>query len=107
MEVNTYKSRLIIREVNYEDSVPLAKILVKRPKTVLLVYTIITIVIGLQIQNVYMQSDLTMFLPENDRQYNYGIKLIKNSRLVLLSSSMLKQMTSVIHTFYMKWTHGY
>ncbi len=36
----------------------LAKILVKRPKTVLLVYTIITIVIGLQIRNVYMQSDL-------------------------------------------------
>jgi len=44
----------------------LAKILVKRPKTVLLIYTIITIVIGLQIQNVYMQSDLTMFLPQND-----------------------------------------
>ena len=44
----------------------LAKILVKRPKTVLLVYTMITIVIGLQIQNVYMQSDLTTFLPQND-----------------------------------------
>ena len=44
----------------------LAKTLVKRPKTVLLVYTIITIVIGLQIQNVYMQSDLTIFLPKND-----------------------------------------
>ena len=44
----------------------LAKILVKRPKTVLLVYTIITIVIGLQIRNVYMQSDLTTFLPQND-----------------------------------------
>jgi hydrophobe/amphiphile efflux-3 (HAE3) family protein len=44
----------------------LAKILVKKPKTVLLVYTIITIVIGLQIQNVYMQSDLTTFLPQDD-----------------------------------------
>ncbi len=44
----------------------LAKILVKRPKTVLLVYTIITIVIGLQVRNVYMQSDLTTFLPQND-----------------------------------------
>jgi hydrophobe/amphiphile efflux-3 (HAE3) family protein len=44
----------------------LAKILVKRPKTVLLVYTIITIVIGLQARNVYMQSDLTTFLPQND-----------------------------------------
>ena len=44
----------------------LAKILVKRPKTVLLVYTIITIIIGLQVRNVYMQSNLTTFLPQND-----------------------------------------
>jgi hypothetical protein len=44
----------------------LAKILVKQPKTVLIVYTIITILIGLQIQNVYMQSDLTTFLPRDD-----------------------------------------
>jgi uncharacterized protein len=44
----------------------LAKVLVKRPKTVLLVYTVITILIGIQIQNVYMQSDLTAFLPQND-----------------------------------------
>ena len=41
----------------------LAKILVKRPKTVLLVFTVITILVGLQIRNVYMQSDLTAFLP--------------------------------------------
>lgn len=44
----------------------LAKILVKRPKTVLLVYTIITIIVGLQVRNVYMQSDLTTFLPKDD-----------------------------------------
>lgn len=44
----------------------LAKILVKRPKTVLLVFTIITIIVGLQIRNVYMQSDLTTFLPKDD-----------------------------------------
>jgi hydrophobe/amphiphile efflux-3 (HAE3) family protein len=44
----------------------LAKTLVKRPKTVLLVYTIITIIIGLQVRNVYMQSDLTTFLPKDD-----------------------------------------
>jgi hydrophobe/amphiphile efflux-3 (HAE3) family protein len=44
----------------------LAKILVKRPKTILLVYTIITIIIGLQVRNVYMQSDLTTFLPQDD-----------------------------------------
>ena len=38
MELSMCKSRLIIREVNHEDSILLAKILVKRPKTVLLVY---------------------------------------------------------------------
>jgi len=44
----------------------LAKILVKRPKTVLLVFTIITIIIGSQIRNVYMQSNLTNFLLKDD-----------------------------------------
>jgi uncharacterized protein len=44
----------------------LAKTLVKRPKTVLIIYTIITIIIGIQIRNVYMQSDLAAFLPQND-----------------------------------------
>jgi len=43
-----------------------AKILVKQPKTVLIVYTIITILIGLQIRNVYMQSDLTTYLSPDD-----------------------------------------
>lgn len=44
----------------------LAKTLVKRPKTVLIIYTVITIIIGIQIRNVYMQSDLAAFLPQND-----------------------------------------
>ncbi|MBN2599962.1 MAG: MMPL family transporter [Candidatus Thermoplasmatota archaeon] len=44
----------------------LAKILVKRPKTVLLVFTLITILVGLQIRNIYMQPDLSTFLPQDD-----------------------------------------
>jgi len=44
----------------------LAKILVKRPKTVIFFYTIITVIVGLQVRNVYMQSDLAAFLPQND-----------------------------------------
>jgi predicted RND superfamily exporter protein len=44
----------------------LATVLVKKPKTVLLVFTIITILVGLQIRNVYMQSDLSTFLPKDD-----------------------------------------
>ena len=45
---------------------PLAKILVKRPKTVLLMFTIVTILIGTQVSNIYMESDLTKYLPEDD-----------------------------------------
>ena len=45
---------------------PIAKLLVHRPKTVLLVYTIITIIIGLNIKNVYMQSDFAGYLPRDD-----------------------------------------
>ncbi|MFH1101136.1 MAG: MMPL family transporter [Methanobacteriota archaeon] len=43
-----------------------AQILVKYPKTVLVAYTIIAILIGLQMQNLYMSSDLTKFLPKDD-----------------------------------------
>ncbi|RLI63118.1 MAG: hypothetical protein DRO67_06205, partial [Candidatus Asgardarchaeum californiense] len=45
---------------------PVAKLLVKRPKTVLLIFTIITIILGSQIQNVYMVSDLTSYLPKDE-----------------------------------------
>ncbi len=45
---------------------PLATVLAKRPRTVLLVYTIITILIGLQASNLIMQSELAGFLPKDD-----------------------------------------
>lgn len=44
----------------------IANILVNQPKTVLLVFTILTALIGVQIQNVYMVSDLTSYLPEDE-----------------------------------------
>jgi hydrophobe/amphiphile efflux-3 (HAE3) family protein len=47
------------------NSKTIAKILVKRPKAVILVFTIITVIIGLQIQNVYMVSDLSGYLPRD------------------------------------------
>jgi len=52
---------------------PLATVLAKRPRTVLLVYTIITILIGLQASNLIMQSELAGFLPKDDPT----IKLLK------------------------------
>jgi uncharacterized protein len=45
---------------------PLAKILVERPRAVILVYTIITILIAYQATNIYIESNLTSFLPADD-----------------------------------------
>jgi predicted RND superfamily exporter protein len=44
----------------------LATVLAKRPRTVLLVYTIIMILIGIQASNLVMQSELAGFLPKDD-----------------------------------------
>ena len=45
---------------------PLAKILVKRSRLVLVIYTLITILVGSQATNIYMQSELASFLPPDD-----------------------------------------
>ncbi len=43
----------------------IAKILVSRPKTVILLFTILTAIVGYQIQNVYMVSELAGYLPQD------------------------------------------
>lgn len=43
-----------------------AKLLVQRPRMVLLVFTIITVLVGLQISNIYMQSDFSTYLTGDD-----------------------------------------
>jgi hydrophobe/amphiphile efflux-3 (HAE3) family protein len=45
---------------------PIAKILVKRPRIILLMFTLFTILIGSQATNIYMVSDLASFLPEDE-----------------------------------------
>lgn len=45
---------------------PLAKLFVQRPKTVIIVFTIITVIIGAQATNIYMESDFATFLPKDD-----------------------------------------
>ena len=44
----------------------IAELFVRRPKAVLLVFTLFTILIGSQIQNVYMVSDLSGYLPKDN-----------------------------------------
>jgi hydrophobe/amphiphile efflux-3 (HAE3) family protein len=41
----------------------LAKLLVSKPKLIILLFTIVTAIVGLQIQNVYIVSDLSEYLP--------------------------------------------
>lgn len=43
-----------------------AKIIAKRPRTVVLLFVIITALIGLQARNVYMESDFSKYLPKDD-----------------------------------------
>ncbi len=64
----------------------IAKILVNRPKTVLLLFTIIAVIVGSQISNVYMESDFSTYLPRGDprlelwdeinKEFNLGSTII-------------------------------
>ena len=45
---------------------PLAKLLANRPKTVLLIFTLITVLVGFQATNLYMVSDFTEYLPSDN-----------------------------------------
>ena len=47
-------------------SLDIAGILVKKPKTVLLIFTVITFLIASNARNLYMESDLSKFLPEEE-----------------------------------------
>jgi len=53
---------------------PIAKLLVKRPKMVILVFTIITAIIGVQATNVYMVSDLLHSFQETIQLCKYGMR---------------------------------
>ena len=54
---------------------PIARLLVERPKTVLLVFTIVTILIGIQASNIYMDSDLSQYLPKDDPTLQLWVKI--------------------------------
>jgi hydrophobe/amphiphile efflux-3 (HAE3) family protein len=45
---------------------PIAKVLANYPKLVVIVFTLITLLIGSQALNIYIESDLTKFLPKDD-----------------------------------------
>jgi hydrophobe/amphiphile efflux-3 (HAE3) family protein len=45
---------------------PVARLLAHHPKSVIIIFTIITLLIGSQALNIYIESDLTNFLPKDD-----------------------------------------
>ena len=46
---------------------PIAKLLANRPKLVLIIFTIFTVIIALNSSKIYMESDYTSYLPQNDQ----------------------------------------
>ena len=54
-----------------------SRLLVKRPKTVLLVFTIATALIGTQATNLYMESDFSSFLPEDEPTIELYQKIVE------------------------------
>ena len=60
---------------------PLAKLLVQRPRTVILVFTIITLLVGSQAINIYMESSLATFLPPDDPTTQLWMKIDKEFQI--------------------------
>jgi len=60
---------------------PIAKFLVKRPRIVLLIFTMITILIGTQATNIYMESDLASFLPSDEPTIQLWNKIDKEFQI--------------------------
>ena len=72
----------------------LATLLVRKPRTVLLTFTIITIVIGIFAQNLYMESNLSGFLPENTPELKDWDKIVEDfhmgSTIIVYIESLIK-----------------
>ena len=56
----------------------LATLLVRKPRTVLLIFTIITVIIGIFAQNLYMESDLSGFLPPDTPELKDWDKIVED-----------------------------
>ena len=59
----------------------LATLMAKRPRTVILVFTIITILVGLQAQNLYMETDFSKYLSKDDPNLQLWEKINKEFNL--------------------------
>jgi len=46
---------------------PIAKLLATRPKLILMIFTIFTVIIAINASKIYMESDYTSYLPQNDQ----------------------------------------
>lgn len=94
---------------------PIATIMAKRPRTVILAFTIITILIGLQAQNLYMETDFSRYLSKDDpnlqlweqinKEFNLGSTIIilinqTNAGYKINTPEVLKEMDEVYRVLY-------
>lgn len=101
----------------------LAKLFAKRPRTVILVFTILTVFVGSQAQNIYMVSDYAKYLPQDDptlmlwneinKEFNIGSTIIiiinQNGRAYndIRSPEILAEMDEIYRVLYEnRITHG-
>ena len=92
---------------------PIAKLLVKRPKMVLLIFTVAVFIIGSQATNLYMTSDLSVYLPKGEhtiellekveQQWNLGdTMIIYVESINVLDPKVLKDIdyvTNAVNTY--------
>ena len=93
----------------------LATVMAKRPRTVILVFTIFTVLIGLQARNLYMEADYANYLSQDDpvlKLYNQINKEFKmgSTIIILINQSdrlydvreyeILREMDEIYRTLY-------
>jgi len=93
----------------------LAAIMAKRPRTVILVFTIFTVLVGLQARNLYMEADYANYLSQDDpvlKLYNQINKEFKmgSTIIILINQStrsydvreyeILREMDEIYRTLY-------
>ncbi|RKY96427.1 MAG: hypothetical protein DRQ06_01420, partial [Candidatus Hydrothermota bacterium] len=99
-----------------------ATIMAKRPRTVILVFTIFTVLIGLQARNLYMEADYANYLSQDDpvlrlfkeinREFKMGSTIIilinqTNRAYDIRDYEILREMDDIYRTLYeVPHTHG-
>ena len=81
----------------------IANILANRPKTVILIFTLFTLIIGSQATNVYMVSDFSNYLPQDDPTLELWEKINDEFELGSTIIILINQTKSATNTIVNHW----